>query len=70
GRLLGLRADSWSGWWLFCGLVALSYTFFLDWRPIPAATWAQYLPLYMFLLIDLVRRLKGLDTWKFKLCPS
>jgi hypothetical protein len=70
GRLLGLRADSWSGWWLFSGLVALSYTFFLDWRPIPAATWAQYLPLYMFLLIDLVRRLRGLETWNFKLCPS
>jgi alpha-1,6-mannosyltransferase len=70
GRLLGLRADSWTGWWLFCGLVALSYTFFLDWRPIPAATWAQYLPLYMFLLIDLVRRLRGLGTWNFKLCPS
>jgi hypothetical protein len=49
GRLLGLRADAWTGWWLFCGLVALSYTFFLGWKPVPAAIWAQYLPLYAFL---------------------
>ncbi len=29
----GLRADGWTGWWLFCGLVALSYTFFITWQP-------------------------------------
>ena len=62
GRLLGLRADAWTGWWLFCGLVALSYTFFLRWKPVPAAIWAQYLPLYMVLLVDLARRLNGLGS--------
>jgi alpha-1,6-mannosyltransferase len=51
GRLLGLRADAWTGWWLFCGLVALSYTFFIHWRPLKAALWAQFLPLYAFLLV-------------------
>jgi hypothetical protein len=56
GRLLGLRADAWSGWWLFCGLVALSYTFFIAWRPLPAAGWAQFLPLYALLLVDRLRR--------------
>jgi hypothetical protein len=50
------RADGWSGWWLFCGLVALSYSFFLAWRPLPWAIWAQFLPLYLLLLVDLARR--------------
>ncbi|MGD9144331.1 MAG: glycosyltransferase 87 family protein [Anaerolineae bacterium] len=52
GRLLGLRADAWTGWWLFCGLVALSYTFFIRWEPVPAALWAQFVPLYGLLLWD------------------
>ena len=50
GRLFGLRADAWTGWWLFCGLVALSYTFFIHWRPLKPALWAQFVPLYAFLL--------------------
>ena len=58
GRLLGLRADAWTGWWLFGGLIALSYTFFIDWKPVPVAQWAQFLPLYLFLLLGLARRWK------------
>jgi alpha-1,6-mannosyltransferase len=50
--LPGLRADAWTGWWLFCGLAALSYTFFIRWRPVPLATWGEFLPLYAFLLLD------------------
>ena len=57
GRLPVLRADAWTGWWLFCGLAALSYTFFIRWRPVAAATWAQFLPLYAFLLADGLRQL-------------
>jgi uncharacterized membrane protein len=53
----GLRADGWTGWWLFCGLVGLSYTFFINWRPVPAALWIQFLPLYALLLWDGGRRL-------------
>jgi hypothetical protein len=52
GRLLGVRADGWTGWWLFCGLVGLSYTFFIRWRPVPAALWIQFAPLYALLLSD------------------
>jgi hypothetical protein len=52
GRLLGLRADGWTGWWLFNGLVALSYTFFVQWEPVPAALWAQFAPLYALLFWD------------------
>jgi hypothetical protein len=58
GQRFGLRLDAWTGWWLFSGLIALSYTFFLDWKPIPPAIWAQFMPLYLFLLIDLARRWK------------
>ena len=58
GRLFGLRADAWTGWWLFCGLVALSYTFFFEWRPVRVALWVQFLPLYGFLLIDAVSKLR------------
>jgi hypothetical protein len=57
GRLLGLRADGWTGWWLFCGLVGLSYTFFVHWRPMPVALWAQFVPLYGLLLWDVGRSL-------------
>ena len=54
-RRTALRLDSWTGWWLFSGLVMLSYTFFITWRPMPLALNAQFLPLYLLLLIDLGR---------------
>jgi hypothetical protein len=59
GRLLGLRMEGWTGWWLFCGLVALSYTFFIRWRPVPAALWIEFAPLYGLLLWDAARSLQG-----------
>ena len=49
------RLDAWTGWWLFCGLIGLSYTVFINGEPIRAATLAQFLPLYLFLLIDFMR---------------
>jgi uncharacterized membrane protein len=58
GQFLGLHADAWTGWWLFSGLIALSYTFFIIWKPVPAAQWAEFLPLYGLLLLDLIRRWK------------
>jgi len=57
GHRRGLRVDSWSGWWLFSGLVMLSYTFFITWRPQPFARYAQFLPLYLLLLIGGIRAL-------------
>jgi hypothetical protein len=59
GRLLGLRADAWTGWWLFCGLVGLSYSFFIRWRPVPWAIWVQYLPLYLLLALEASRVLRS-----------
>jgi hypothetical protein len=58
GRLMGVRADGWAGWWLFCGLVGLSYTFFIRWRPVPIALWAQFVPLYGLLLWDVGQSLR------------
>jgi hypothetical protein len=57
---LGLRLDAWTGWWLFTGLAALSYTFFIDWKSIPAAIGVQFWPLYTFLAIDVLRRAPSL----------
>lgn len=57
-RMAGLtlpRLDAWTGWWLFCGLIALSYTFFIEWKPVKVALYAQFLPLYVFLLIDALK---------------
>jgi hypothetical protein len=57
GRLLGLRGDAWTGWWLFCGSIGLSYAVFITGQPAPWAMWAQYGPLYALLLVDAARRL-------------
>jgi alpha-1,6-mannosyltransferase len=60
--LFGLQVSAATGWWLFCGLVALAYTFFLRWKPLPAAIWIQFLPLYAFLLLDGWRWLQARGT--------
>lgn len=49
------RLDAWTGWWLFCGLIGLSYTFFINYKPVRVAILVQFLPLYLFLLIDFWR---------------
>jgi alpha-1,6-mannosyltransferase len=59
GRFFGLQADAWTGWWLFSGLIALSYTFFIAWKPVPLFQWVEFVPLYLFLLLDLLRRGKN-----------
>jgi alpha-1,6-mannosyltransferase len=58
-KFSGLRLDAWTGWWLFCGLAALSYAFFLKWKPVPAAIWAQFIPLYGLLALDGLRRYRS-----------
>jgi alpha-1,6-mannosyltransferase len=47
----GLKLDAWTGWFLFSGLVALAYTFFITWHPVTWALWVEFGPLYAFLLI-------------------
>lgn len=46
--------NAWTGWWLFCGLIALSYTAFLKWKPVNFAIQVEFIPLYLFLFIDFV----------------
>jgi hypothetical protein len=58
GPFLGLRPDAWTGWWLFSGLIMLSYTFFILWRPQPLWIWVQFVPLYTLLLVDGLRRVQ------------
>ncbi len=63
GRLSLPRADAWTGWWLFCGLIGLSYTFFIQYETSKTAIWVQFLPLYTFILIDLLRFLRKTFTY-------
>lgn len=48
------KLNAWMGWWLFCGLVGLSYTFFIKWKPVPLAIQFEFFPLYLILVINLV----------------
>jgi hypothetical protein len=60
GRLPLPRVNAWTGWWLFCGLIGLSYTFFIQSETVETAILLQFIPLYTFVLIDLFRFFKGL----------
>lgn len=54
GSLSLPRLDAWTGWWLFCGLIGLSYTFFIRWMPVSAAIQAEFFPLYAILVLSLL----------------
>lgn len=47
------KLDTWLGWWLFCGLIALSYTFFINWKSVRSAIQVEFVPLYLILAIHL-----------------
>lgn len=53
------KLDASVGWWLFCGLVALSYTFFIKWKPVNFAIQVEFLPLYLILFINML-----MSIWK------
>ena len=50
--------NSWTGWWLFCCLISLSYPFFIP-AEMPVlrvlASLVQFTPLYVYLIYDLLR---------------
>ncbi len=52
---LGFAFDAWTGWFLFSGLVALAYTFFITWHPVDWAVWLEFFPLYLFLILPIAR---------------
>lgn len=64
---IALRPGPWllaptpaAAWWLFCGLVGLSYSFWLEARPSLPFLLAQYLPLYALLALPpLLARARG-----------
>jgi alpha-1,6-mannosyltransferase len=53
----GLAFDAWTGWFLFTGLVALAYTFFITWTPVTWALLVEFVPLYAILLFAQFRAL-------------
>ena len=60
----GLQFDAWTGWFAFAGLVALAYTFFIDWQPLTWAWLLEFVPLYAILVIAGVR---ALGAWRARL---
>jgi alpha-1,6-mannosyltransferase len=56
--LAGFPVNSWTGWWLFCCLVSISYPFFVPSGNLilrVLASLIQFIPLYVFLMHDLFR---------------
>jgi alpha-1,6-mannosyltransferase len=51
GKFMGIRITPIAAWFIFSGTIALAYTFFIDWRIIPWAQWAEYLPLYLLIIL-------------------
>jgi hypothetical protein len=56
GRILGFTLNAAFAWWLFSGLVVLSYTLFITGFAQDWASWAQFIPLYLLLLFPLFQR--------------
>jgi alpha-1,6-mannosyltransferase len=50
-RKYGLRLDAWTGWLLFTGAVAMSYTFYIEHKTIIWTLFVEFVPLYAFLMI-------------------
>jgi alpha-1,6-mannosyltransferase len=54
--------SSWTGWWLFCCLISLSYPFFVPTGTLVLrvlASLIQFIPLYGFLIYDFFHWLRG-----------
>ena len=56
----GLRFDAWTGWFLFTGLVALAYTFFITWTPVTWALLLEFVPLYAILVFSQLRSIRAI----------
>jgi hypothetical protein len=49
GKFIGLKFAPMSAWLIFSGLIALSYLFFIRWRPIALVQVIEFVPLYVML---------------------
>ena len=48
------RIDGWTGWWLFCGLIGITYFSFVPTLPfalLVIGTFMEFIPLYVFLIL-------------------
>lgn len=56
GKFLGLKFAPMSAWLIFSGTIALSYLFFIRWRPISTVQIVEFVPLYIGLILTFVIR--------------
>ncbi len=73
GRFIGFRFAPMSAWLIFSGTIALSYLFFIRWRPISAAQVIEFVPLYVMLGIAgfiAVRHYRVNAKWHWPIQPS
>lgn len=59
GRWLGWELNAALAWWLFSGLVMLSYTLFITGYAQPWASWLEFTPVYGLLVMALYFHLKN-----------
>jgi hypothetical protein len=52
GQLFGFKSSATTAWLIFSGSIALSYVFFIRWRPVPATQIAEFVPLYALLVLS------------------
>ena len=72
GKFLGLKFAPLSAWLIFSGTIALSYLFFIKWRPILAVQVIEFVLLYVMLCIAGFVALKHWITakWHWLIQPS
>jgi hypothetical protein len=54
----GLRFDAWTGWLLFTGTVAMSYTFYIEHKVVIWTVLVEFVPLYALLILPRFLRRK------------
>ena len=62
GPILGFTLNAAFAWWLFSGLVVLSYTLFITGFAQDWASWLQFIPLYLLLLFPFFQRRFARET--------
>jgi alpha-1,6-mannosyltransferase len=61
----GMKPTPMVAWLIFSGTIALAYTFFIDWRVIPAAQRLEFFPLYITLMLAFI--VKGIPALRARL---
>jgi alpha-1,6-mannosyltransferase len=73
GRFIGLKFAPMSAWLIFSGTIALSYLFFIHWRPSSTVQVIEFVPLYLMLGLSGIVALRhhGMNTkWRWLIQPS